>query len=59
MLWSNVSNAFERSENIFHGISPKSKPVIILSIVCNTANSIEWFGLKPYWCLYIKLCSKK
>ena len=58
MLWSNVSNAFERS-NIFNGISPKSKSVIILSIVCSAANFVEWFGLMPFWCLYMKLCSKK
>ena len=59
MLWSNVSNAFERSKNKFNGINYKSISVRILPIVCSAANSVEWFGLNPYWCLYITLCSKK
>ena len=44
-----VSKAFERSINIFRGISFVSILFIILSINSSAACSVLCFGLNPYW----------
>ena len=41
MLWSVVSNAFDRSKNILIGVSFESSAVIVLSITSMMASLVE------------------
>ena len=49
IVWSSVSNAFNKSRNILMGNWLLSKCVVILSTISRAAYSVEWWGLKQYW----------
>ena len=48
IVWSSVSNVFDKSRNIMMGNWLLSKCVVILSNFSRAAYLIEWWGLKPY-----------
>ena len=49
IVWSSVSNDFDKSRNIRMGNWLLFKCVVILSTISRAAYSVEWWGLKPYW----------
>ena len=49
IVWSSVSNAFDKSRNILMGNWLLSKCVVILSTISRATYSVEWWGLNPYW----------
>ena len=48
MMWSRVSNAFNKSINILMGNWLLSNCVVILSTLSRAAYSVECWGLKPH-----------
>ena len=47
IVWSSVSNAFDKSRNVLMGNWLLSNRAVILSTISRAANSVEWWGLQP------------
>ena len=43
-----MSKALDKSKNMFTGVEPLSKLVIVLSMSCNAANSVECLARNQY-----------